>query len=475
MHKVYKIRGIIKDRPFYRSSSSNTSVEFETEYGETLEVEYSENVYPLLGYEIDAYIQKPYDGGKMLCGTKTDNNNVLEIKKSRYGDVENVDKYIDFSYTTDDGKKKQIKIAKNADFVYNEALSDTIGQKALNKEHNAFKPSHVGKITLVDCNSDNVYDFVFIDNYKDILVSSIDTDSCKITNALKYSEGVSVKKSKYNEIPSIHLDSDDPDYRVTFSTPEEDGAAFSSITQNSVVSVALSSTDDEPPETARIRRVYVSNLSACGTVTSIFEFDGDDYFVIDGKAYRASKSYYNTYNGGESVSFPNVNVGDCISLYLDFDERFAYLEKKINESRLGILLKISCGDEDEDYYNLRLFNSLGEAVSYKINSKKYKKSGLDDIALPALAEYRTNGDYIYDIDLDMDFKEYGSFAYLKNSNRFGNYFLSDNTVMFLYDGKKNDENAAKSDYYYSVPYSYLKNKHLYNADIFKVEKNISRR
>ncbi|MDY3928516.1 MAG: metallophosphoesterase [Clostridia bacterium] len=470
VHKVYKIRGIIKDRPFYRSGSSNTSVEFETEYGETLNLQYSENIYPLLGYETDAYIQEPNDGGKMLCGTKTKNNNVLEIKKSWYGDVESVDKYINFSYTTDDGNKKRIKIAKDAEFVYNEAQSETVKQKALNMEHNAFKPSHIGKIKLVDCNNDNVYDFVFIDNYKDMLVSSIDTSSRKITNALKYQEGVSVKKSKYNEIPSIHLDNTDTSYRVTFSTPEEDNAAFSSITKNSVISVALSSTDDEPPESARIRRVYVSNLSACGTVTSIFEYDDDDYFVIDGKTYRASKSYYNTYNGGESVNFPDINVGDCLSLYLDFDERFAYLEKKINERQFGILLKISC-DEFDDYCNLRIFNSLGETVNYKLNSKKYKKFSLDGITLPTLAEYKTNGNYIYDIDFNMDFKEYGSFACLTNCNRLGNYFFGDNTVMFLYDGKKNDENSTNPDYYYQVPSDYLKNNHIYDADIFKVEKN----
>ena len=126
MHKVYKIRGIIKDRPFYRSGSSNTSVLFETEYGENLTVGYSENIYPLLGYEADAYLCEPYDGGKMLCGIRTENNNILEIKKSRYNDIESVDKYINFSYTEDTGKKKIIKIAKDAEFVYNEARSESI-------------------------------------------------------------------------------------------------------------------------------------------------------------------------------------------------------------------------------------------------------------------------------------------------------------------------------------------------------------
>ena len=463
VHKIYKIRGIIKDRPFYRSGSSDTSVLFETEYGENLTVGYSENIYSLLGYEIDAYIREPYDGGKMICGIKTKNNSVLEIKKSWYDDVEKVDNYINFSYMEEAVKKKNIRIAKDAEFVYNEAQSESIRKKALNGEHNAFKPSHIRKITFVDYNDDNVYDFVFIDNYKDMFVSGIDRSSCKITNGLKYIDAVSVKKSKYNEIPSICLDKNDEKYRVTFSGAEEEGAVFSSITQNSVISVALSSTDDEAPETARIRRIYVSNLSASGVVKSVFEDDGDDYFVIDGKAYRASKSYYNTYNGGNSIDFSAIGSGDYVSLYLDYDGRIAYLEKNSNE-QTGILLKTNICDNADDEYNLRFFNAHGETVNYKMKSKQYKKLNIGAVSLPILAEYKTNGEYVYNISFDMDFEEYGNFPCLKNSNRFGNYFYNDNTLMFLYDGIKNDENSSKSDYYHSVTSEYLKNRHSYNAD-----------
>lgn len=421
VHNVYKIRGIIKDRPFYRSNSSDTSVLFETEYGENLTVGYSENTYSLLGYELDAYIRDPYDCGEMVCAFKTKNNNVLEIKKSRYGDVESVDNYINFAYTGNTGGKKRVRIAKDAEFVYNEARSESVRQKALNGGHNAFKPSHIGKVTLVDYNNDNVYDFIFIDNYKDMLVSGIDSGSCKITNGLKYQEGISVKKSKYNEIPSIKLDKNDANYRVTFSGAEEEGAAFSSITQNSVISVALSSTDDEAPEMARIRRVYVSNLSASGVVKSVFEDDGDDYFVIDGKAYRASKSYYNTYNSGNSVGFSTIGMGDCVSLYLDYDGRIAYLEKNVSE-QTGLLLRVSTCEDTEDEYNLRFFNTRGETVNYKIKEKQYRKFGIENVSLPILAEYKINGEYVYNISFDMDRKEYGVFTCLKNSNRFGNYF-----------------------------------------------------
>ena len=38
---------------------------------------------------------------------------------------------------------------------------------------------------------------------KDMFVSGIDSTGCKITNGLKYQDGVSVKKASTTEIPSI--------------------------------------------------------------------------------------------------------------------------------------------------------------------------------------------------------------------------------------------------------------------------------
>lgn len=467
VHGVYKIRGIIRNRPYYRRDSSKNQVEFDTEYGETISVKCSDNVYSFLGYEIDAYIYEPYSNGKMLCAAETKNNNVLQIKKSDYGDVTSVGDYINFSYT-DNSKNRNVKISKTAEFVYNGAVSDIIGQKALRAEHNAFKPSHIGSIKLVDCNRDGVYDFVFIDNYKDMYVSGIDRERCKITNELEYTDGVSVKKSKYNEISSICLDAADDSYRVSFLTPDEEPTAFSAITPGSVVSVALSSTDDESADSALVRRVYVSNQSARGTVTSVFEDEGDDYFVIDGKAYRASKSYYNTYNGGESVNYP-IGVGDNMALYLDYDGRFAYAENETKRTQTGILINTADGDTFGTYRKLRIINSLGETVDCKMETKVYDKLALGSVNLPVLAEFRMNGEYVYNVDFDMNFREYGNFLHMKNTNRLGNYFLSSETTVFLYRGEKNDSNTADADLYYVISPDYLKDRRTYSADIYAAE------
>lgn len=163
-------------------------------------------------------------------------------------------------------------------------------------------------------------------------------------------------------------------------------------------------------------------------------------------------------------------MGDFVSLYLDYDGRIAYLEKNLN-GQTGILLKVNLCDSFDDEYILRFFNSHGETVNYRIKSKLYNKFNIGNISLPILAEYKINGEYVYNINFDMDFQEYGSFPCLKNSNRFGNYFYNDNTLMFLYNGIKNDENSSNPEYYYYVTSDYLKNKHSYNADIFKAEKN----
>ena len=471
VHKVYKMTGIITDRPYYTPDSSDTSVTFINKYGEEIKAGYTEEIYPLLGYEIDAYIREPYEGGEMIYGVKTKRNNVLTVKKSWYGEVFDTTNFINFSYTDDNNSTDKVKIDKNACFVYNEALSDTIRQKALNKEKNAFKPSHIGKITLVDYNDDNVYDFVFIDNYKDIVVSGIDSDTCKITNLLAYQEGVSVKSSKYTEIPKICLDKTDTSYRVTFTSVEEKPSSFSSITKDCVISVALSSLDTEDPETARIRRVYISNLSAVGNVTSIFEKEEDDYFVVGGKAYRASKSYYNTYNGGESVDFSDINVGDYVSLYLDLDERIAYIAKESPTEQYGILIsQIKDTTAGSDSVFVKIIDAQGNPQVYTVTEKKYKSLGISGISMPALVHCRTQGNRLLRVSADTELAEYGTMMCLKNSRRIGNYFYDDNTLMFLYQGSKNDENINDVQLYHTVTPDFLKNKQEYSMDIFDVYK-----
>lgn len=464
---VYKIRGIITDRPYYTASSKKDYVTFVSEYGEEITAGFSEEIYDLLGYEIDAYIRSPYGGGTMLYGIKTKNNSVLTVKKSWYGEIPDTKDYIYFSYTNDSGKSYKIKIDKKAEFIYNGALSETIKQKALNKEKNAFKPSHIGKINFVDYNNDGVYDFVFIDNYKDMFVSGIDSSDCKVINKLEYIEGTSVKKSKYTEIPKIHLDKTDDSYRLTFRTPDEKPSSFSSITKDCVISVALSSTDDENPETALVRRVYISNFSAAGTVTSIYNEDGDDYFVVNGKGYRASKSYYNTYNGGESENFANISIGDSIAFYLDYDERITYISSENTAIQYGILLKQYCDEQSPDTANyIKLVDSAGTEQKYEISKQKYKKYKIESMTFPALIKFQAKNGKIVSLNTTPEQAPGGIMEYCSKTGRAGDYFLNENTLLFLYCGDKYDENSLQSGCYHTITPADLTNKSKYLFDIY---------
>lgn len=464
VHDIDKIRGIITDRRFYTEASSD-GVTFVNEYGEENAYTAADEVFDLLGYEIDAYIKADTE---LIYGIKTKNNSELTVKKSWYGDITDVDKYIRFSYTNDDtGKSRSIKIDKLADFVYNGAKNESVRQKALAAEHNAFKPSHIGKIKLIDYNNDDVYDFVFIDNYKDIVVSGIDSENRLITNALEYQDGVSVKKSKYTEIPQIHLDETDSDYMVTFTSAEQKPSSFSSITKNSVVSVALSSLDTEDPESARIRRVYISNLSTAGKITEIYTEDDDDYFVVNGKSYRASKSYYNTYNGGESSGFPHLKTGDYVSLYIDYDERIAYIEYGADRKELYGIMTYCRYDETDDIAYARIIGEDGSAGTYTITRKRFNNYGFDSLVLPAMMKFSIDsGEILRAERTELD--DSAALTYLSQSERLGNYFLSSGTRIFLYKGSRMDANTADSEHYTPISSQILRNKTVYDADIFKV-------
>lgn len=470
---VYKIKGIITDRPYYTENSANDQVTFVTEYGEKINCGCSENVYSLLGYEVEAYIKDPYDGGKMLFASKTEKNNTLVVKKKQFGTITDTNNNIIFAYTDKEGKGNTLKIDRNAAFIYNEALNEKIRNKVLLKDEKAMKPTHNGQVTLVDCNDDNIYDFVFIDDYKDIVVSGIDEDTKTITNKLVYDENTSDSKTNYTELPSVCLDEKSGD-RITFMSPEGDPLSFSSITKDSVISVALNTPDTEDPTKARIKRVYISNLSASGKISSIYTDDGDDYFVINGAAYKMSKSYYSTYNKGSSVNFPDLHAGDYVSFYLDYDEKAAYVTGgRLGTEQYGIVIDYGylSADPNNDAF-VKIFSSDGKCSMYRITEKRYKKLSISSMSVPSLVKFINTDDELTYISKEAEIFSQGDAKCITATKRLGNYFYDSGTCIFAYNGAKNDANVRDAAKYSVSDASFLRNKHTYNADISDVSDNM---
>ncbi|MBP3360044.1 MAG: metallophosphoesterase [Clostridia bacterium] len=470
LHDTIKIEAVITDRPYYTSSSAQEHVVLRTNSGEVLSAAcVSDELCDMLGYNVNAYVKGSGDSASLIWAVKRPENKTLIVKKSWYQEIDSVDNgIISFEYRDDSGTVKRVKISADADFVYNGAKSDIIKKKTLAMAKNAFKPSHIGKIYLTDINSDSVYDYVFIDNFKDMVVAEADSGGFRVTNKLEYIDGVSVKESKYTEIGSITLDPENTAYKTIFKKENEKTASFREIAPGSVISVALSSTDEEPPDSALVRRVYISNLMACGRITSVYEEEEDDYIVVGGKSYRASKSYYNTYNGGESVDFANLKVGSYVTLYLDYDERFAYVEDYRGETGYGIILRAFEDDNGENYM-VKLVDSEGLSGTYALSRRLYEKSGLNNAALPSAAVLsRDSSGNIITLELKAVPEVSAESGWLAASGRLGSYFINSDTEILMYCGQMADGAAGEADKYSKASIGELTDGYTYSADFYDI-------
>lgn len=469
IHDTIKVEAVIADRPYYSSASAREYVVLKTKADEVLNAYcVNDELCEMLGYSVNAYVKGSGDNASLIWAVKSPENKSLTVKKSWYEEIESINNgIISFVYRDDSGAARRIKISADADFVYNGAKSDIIKRKALAMAKNAFKPSHIGKICLTDNNGDSVYDYVFIDNYKDMVVAEVDPDSFRVTNRLKYIDGVSVKESKYTEISSVTLDPEDKAYKTVFKKENEKTASFREIAAGSVISVALSSTDEEAADSALVRKVYISNLMACGRITSVFEEEEDDYIVVNGKSYRASKSYYNTYNGGESVGFANLKVGSYVTLYLDYDERFSYVEDYRGESEYGVILKAFEDDEGENYM-VRLVSSGGVSGTYALSRLLYRKSGLNNVSLPAAAVFSCDSESIITLELKENPEISPESGWLAESKRLGSYFVNSDTEMLMYCGQRDDIAVCDVDKYSKASVDELTDRYTYSADFYDI-------
>ena len=161
--------------------------------------------------------------------------------------------------------------------------------------------------------------------------------------------------------------------------------------------------------------MYVSNLSASGIITSVFEYDGDDYFVIDGKAYRASKSYYNTCNGGNVYCLTGYSKGRKISL--------EFLPDADNLPKKGDVIQYAQNPDKK----ITLYNTL---CNYETADFE-KNTFLDDISYSKCNTIETVNDGIITVN---------------RQGNYVNYYTDNNTVVYnIENSDRNNISVGSAD------------------------------
>ena len=426
-HKVYYTDGIVKSNKITGISSPDTSKN-SIDVGDMTLLCENMDAERFLGYNARVYYKDGQASGENVIYIMPKNkNSELIIEGNDADTVYNINER-KISYYDASGKERDARLESNFKLIYNgKAEGD------YNSVMDNLKDAHV---RLLDNNGDGRYDIVFVNKYKDVVVKSVNENE-----EIIYDMYSSLNNWNYGNIAS------DAIFEIT------DGKgniiSVSDILPWRVVSI-ISSNDGEYVK-AIVKDEYIF-----GTITQMTK-DEDIYF-IDGKEYRATKTFLNSSN-------QNLYVGLSGTFCLNADGKIAaFVKEDVEILKYGILLK-SWNEEDEkigvrlssqdgiicsyecakkvntglqtlkrsDFYEM-IKNETEVLVRYSIN----KDGHLNRLELPSLEpefnkNAQKNGFYQY--------KEEASRKYRKKDGNFNDDFLinSSTVIMGIYSNNTGDE------------------------------------
>ena len=330
--KIYKIRGIVTATPkasiLSDSDAGINSIEIdEIKYECTFDAE------QLLGMNTEGYIHIDNGEEKVLYLEKRANkNNEVTVTDEN---ILNVDSsFKTFRYESDKSGTDSLRLSDNIRVIYN-------GRFYGDYTTADFKPKN-GDIRLLDNNGDNIYEVVFISDYKTVVVNSIFAEDLKIYDKLKVDPTVSVVELK------------DDKYTVYMNGKT---AKIEDINRDDVLSIAISKGTD-PYIT-----VYVSRNSIEGTIGTYKESSSE--ITIGGTSYKilsdALESFY-TRNGSAKLK------GEA-NAYLDINGRIAYLETKSPQKYFLFLRTFTLDGGDRYIIKCLDMNGTWREVEYNAKTK----------------------------------------------------------------------------------------------------------
>jgi hypothetical protein len=317
-YNLYKIKGVVtgnqKTTLLNQNGLSNGRVSVNN-------IEYTCNkdtIHSMIGRNIIAYVEKiENDIGKIVYALD-DKNNVVAINSDDI--VKNKVTLTNITYTNDD-KNIDKKISPEAIVILNE-----ISYFGYTKD--TFLTDNT-KITLIDNNSDSIYDVVMIDKGDSILARTVDIINGKIF----YIDNELVKK----EIDNISFDELESKGCIVNELNEK--ISKNDLRANDVFTIYYDFNHV-------IKKIVVSGIKVKGTISQAYFEKNYWYYQIDNTTYR-------------DIANLGLNVSDSSILYLDFQNQIVASEK----------LSLSDVSDKMIYgyiYNAKLKSALDKRLILKI-------------------------------------------------------------------------------------------------------------
>ncbi len=315
------------------------------------------------------YVQEEANGDDnvILISNNKSKNEEVEIKADHIDQITSTT----VSYWKDkdnDKKSTKLTVKENPTVFYNGVVVELDITELAELES--------GKITLLDTTSDEVFDYVFVTEYRNIIVDEVSLTGNRITD-------------KFN-LMTLTLDPEDEN--LTFGI-YKDGKKVSleDIKEWDVLSVAA---NDHTIADATVIKVYVSNEKATGKIVEI----EDDMYRIGDKLYEVASNY-------TEANQPELKLGDEGTFYLDIEGKIAAVDTQTKAgSNYAYLVNAGTEGSLDTTVKFEIFNKDGETVilngasKIKVNSVSNLKGDAvinaikeaNENAIPQLITYDTN-------------------------------------------------------------------------------------
>ncbi len=410
-----------------------------------------------LGYRVNYYVKTGDNGDKtvILVRPETGSNKTLEIDGSNIETVD-ADRINYWKDKDSDKSTKYAKISASAKMIFNGVAISYTEEKL--KENGTLE----GNVLLLDSNSDDVYDVVFVNEYQNLVVDS--------TSSLSYTVS-----DKYGN-PSLQFDPEDT--TVKFSLTDKDGNEFKfeDLEEWMVISYLRSEGED-------VLKATVITDKISGAVVE----QEEDKYKIDGKFYQIASNYKGS-----------IKLDDEGTFYLDARGNIAAVNANSTLSdNYAYLIDAAEADGMDDHIDLKIFTANGEVkvlsteekISFCGGSKEAAKTVLEKLKsegkvtkqlityevnsegnitkLNTAEDISGNGVAINKDKFVMNYKGEET-LYKKTSSKLGAYVITDETLVFDIPATASDE-----DDYAVKNKTMFEDAGLYDVEIYDAGEDLS--
>ncbi len=308
-------------------TGGNTTAEDRIQIDDKIFLEGESKARNYLGYNVLYYarVDRKTDEKTLInVRQQTNKNRSITVNANDIVSVtgaEGENRDLEYWGSNTDRNTKTAQISKDASYIYNGKYKTGVTLEQMQPES--------GNIILLDSDTNNIYDIVFVNHFTNIVVDTVSEITGRVTD--KYLNG------------SLVFDPDDNDVMYTLTRDGED-ISITDLREWNVISYTIS-------EDRQLIKAYVSTASVNGTITEVTD-----------RGYRigSSEDLYEV-----APSYPNtIELRDRGTFYLDIEGNIAAVDENATidaerNEKYAYLVDAMMNDGFETTGQLKIFTSSG--------------------------------------------------------------------------------------------------------------------